>query len=327
MTAPASPFVGRVLSVIARYEGGMPAACDAMGIRAQDLDALANGFQASPVVLDAICEWIDAREGLSQQEREDYERLRTAARQVTTITPSHTSVGRQPDSLAPKPRRRVPVVYAFAAGTVAIVIIVVATVLLTIALVRPRNANANGDAPPSRAVVNSSSSPSEAAAESSTATSRDTETPVATPSLTPTPISANVHVLYQDVTLDIPPMSWTESTGITLSPIPSVSPATGIESTGDLVYDNLQNPPWSGDELADIGTQVPSYSRCEQLINRDPIDLTTQNLYQGHGYCLQVANDEIGFVRIVSIAPGDGNGGSGEITLVVTLWQSQSAGS
>ncbi len=140
-----------------------------------------------------------------------------------------------------------------------------------------------------------------------------------------TPAPGNVNTVYVNARLRIPAMTGSDSAGINLSSPPRVSLSYNYdESTGDLVYDpGLDDPPWaSGDPIADLGSQAPSYSACRQAIISHPMDTNAQNLFHGHGYCLAVSQGEIAYVRITSISPGDGTN-SGPVTLTTTLWQSE----
>jgi len=139
-----------------------------------------------------------------------------------------------------------------------------------------------------------------------------------------TPGPGNVNTVYVNARLRIPEMSDSDSAGISLvASRPKVSVEYG-ESTGDLVYDPADfDPPWvSSDPIADLGSQAPSYSTCRQAINSHPIDTNAQGLFHGHGYCLDVSQGEIAYVRITSISPGDGSN-SGPVMLTTTLWQSE----
>jgi hypothetical protein len=138
--------------------------------------------------------------------------------------------------------------------------------------------------------------------------------------------------VYQDVTLHISAMGPNESAGVTFTPPAGVTLNPGIGSDDDLEYfnsegvgDSTSTQSWdlgSGDALADIGTQNPSPTACNQLITTDPMDLSTQNFKQGQGYCIQIADGGIGYFRILSIAQSDENGDSGAVVLTLTLWQS-----
>ena len=145
MGVPASPFVGRLLSEIARHEGGMPAACAEMGVSPQDIDALASGRALSPVVLEAIYEWLGGRPALAREELKDYERLRASAPQAAPAIPSGSPAGQQ--ATAPRLRTsRRTLIAATTVTAVAIMIIVVITVVLTVVIIRPGSASTSAEA-------------------------------------------------------------------------------------------------------------------------------------------------------------------------------------
>jgi hypothetical protein len=137
-----------------------------------------------------------------------------------------------------------------------------------------------------------------------------------------TPATGNAHTVYENKKLSIPPMSGYDVADINLTPTAQVT-FDSVTGSGDLVYYPPDSPPWdqSGDPIADLGAQVPSYTVCQQAIETHPMDLSAQNLFQSHGYCLAVNQGEIAYVRIVSLVPGNSNI-SGPVVLRVTLWQS-----
>ena len=181
MGIPASPFVGRLLSEIARHEGGMAAACAEMGVSPQDIDALANGRAPSPVVLEAIYDWLGGQSALSRDELEDYERLRASAPQAEVAIPSGSPAGQQ---ASPRltPSRRAPIV---AATVIAIMIIVVITAVLTVVIIRPGNANKTTEPTASPTAPPPSESPSAATASPSPTAASGKPTAPATASRSP----------------------------------------------------------------------------------------------------------------------------------------------
>jgi len=104
MSVPASPFAGRLLSEIARCDGGLPAACAEMGITPQDIDAIAGGRMTSPLVLTVAYEWLAARVALEPGERDDYNRLReqTARHAIAAAAGSSAAACRMAPASAPR---------------------------------------------------------------------------------------------------------------------------------------------------------------------------------------------------------------------------------
>src|ERR1700678_3818149 len=174
MGVPASPFAGRLLSEIARHEGGMPAACAEMGVSPQDIDALASGRAPSRVVLEAMCEWLGGRQALMRDELEDYERLRDSTRQAAVAIPPAAPGGQQATVSRIGPSRRTLI----AAATATAVMVIAITVALTVVITRPGSANTSTEATSPPTVPSPSGSPSAAGASASpTATSTKTAAP------------------------------------------------------------------------------------------------------------------------------------------------------
>ena len=327
--ANANPLVRRLLDEISKLEGAMPEACEAMGVSPEDIARLANGQRVSREALEAIRAWLDQRVVLSGQEQDDYDRLRAAANQTLAVVLSNPAASKSISTAITKARPRELVAYAVAA--LAVVLLVGVTIGVVVA--RP------GSAAPNAASETLSSPSSPSSAEEGTASptpaNASTTSPAAASSAPPSatePTTGGTRAVYQDVTLHIPAMGSNESAGVTFTPPAGVTLNPGIGSDDDLEYFNLEGvgdststQSWdlgSGDTLADIGTQSPSPTACKQLITTDPMDLSTQNLEQGQGYCIQIADEGIGYFRILSIAQSDENGDSGAVVLTLTLWQS-----
>ncbi len=328
----ANPLVRRLLDEISKLEGAMPEACKAIGVSPEDIARLANGQRISGEALEAIREWLDQRVGLSRQEQDDYDRLRAAAKQTLAVVLSNPTVSKSISTAIAKASPRELIAYAVAAF--AVVLLVGVTIGVVVA--RPGSAAPNAASETlSSAAPPSPPSSTEEGAASPTPAHAGTTSPTAASSAPPSataPTTGGVQAVYQDVTLHIPAMGPNESAGVTLAPPAEVTLNPGAGSDDDLEYfnsegvgDNTSTQSWylgSGDRLADMGTQSPSPTACKQLITTDPADLSTQNLEQGQGYCIQIADGGIGYFRILSMAQGDGNGDSGAVALTLTLWQS-----
>jgi hypothetical protein len=325
--AIASPFARRLLAEISKLEGAMPEACNAIGVNPEDIARLANGQRVSREALEAIRAWLDQRVVLSQQEQEDYDRLRAAANQTRAVILSNRAVRTSISTATTKASRRELVAYAVAA----LAVVLLVGVIIGVVVARPGSA-----APNAASKTLSSASPISSAEEgtaSPTPAKASTASPAATSSAQPSataPATGSGQAVYQNVTLHIPAMGPDEGAGVSFTPPAQVilDPGPGSD---DLEYFNSENgfadsytPTWglsSGDTLADIGTQSPSPAACKQLIATDPMDLSTQNFEQGQGYCIQISDGGIGYFRVLSLAQSDGND-SGAVTLSLTLWQS-----
>lgn len=329
--ADANLLVRRLLDEISKLEGAMPEACEAMGVRPEDVAGLANGQRVSREALEAIREWLDQRVVLSRQEQDDYDRLRAAAKHTLAVVLSNPAVSKNISNAIVKATPRELVAYAVA------VLAVVLLVGVTIGVVVAQSGNAapnaasgtfrsaNPPSPPSSAEAGKAS-PTPAPASTTSPTAAASASPSAT-----APATGGAQAVYQDVALHIPAMAPDESVGVTFAPLAGVTLNPGMNTDYELEYFNLQDGDgtptrsWdlgSGDSLADIGTQSPSLTACKQSIATDPTDLSTQNLEQGQGYCIKLADGGIGYFDILSMAQSDGNGDSGAVALTLTLWQS-----
>ena len=306
----------------------MPEACKAMGVKPEDIARLANGQRVSREALEAIREWLDQRVVLSQQEQEDYDRLRAAANQALPVILSNPVIRKSISTARTKGSPRELVAY----GVAALAVVLLVGVIIGVVVARPGSAAQN--AAPKTASSASPLSPAEKGTASPTPAKASTASPPATSSALPSataPTPGGVQAVYQDVTLHIPAMGPNESAGVTFTPPAEVTLNPGFGSDDDLEYFNLEDeddnnytPTWdlgSGDTLAGIGTQSPSPAACRQLITTGPMDLSTQNFEQGQGYCIQISDGGIGYFRILSMAQSDGND-SGAVVLTLTLWQS-----
>jgi hypothetical protein len=56
------------------------------------------------------------------------------------------------------------------------------------------------------------------------------------------------------------------------------------------------------------------------MINLHPLNLSTQNLVRGQGYCLDLGKGRIAYIMFTSPMPA-GDSGSGTVTLLATMWQ------
>lgn len=330
--ANTNPLVRRLLEEISKLEGAMPEACKAMGVSPEDIARLANGQRVSREALEAIREWLDQRVVLSRQEQDDYDRLRAAANQTLAVVLSNSPVSKSISTAIAKASPRELISYAVAA----LAVVLLVGVIIGVVVARPRSAVPNA-APgtSSSAAPPSPSSSTEDGTASPTPANASTTSPAAASSAPPNataPATGGVQAVYQDVTLHVPAMGPNESAGVTFTPPAGVTLNPGIGSDDDLEYfnteevgDSTSTQSWdlgSADTLADIGTQSPSPTVCKQLITKDPMDLSTQNLEQGQEYCIQIADGGIGYFRILSMPQSGGNGDSGAVALTLTLWQS-----
>jgi hypothetical protein len=136
---------------------------------------------------------------------------------------------------------------------------------------------------------------------------------------------------YSGVTLTIPSLS--SNQGQTASVdllIPRVSVIGDVKET-DMSL-------WSGgtwntnNQLAELGTQAPSYSACMAALNKYPMDLSTQTFQQGHGYCMQLTSDnepnDVVYIKFTELAPilNAGNGGTSQVIMQVTRWNGMAPG-
>jgi hypothetical protein len=327
--ANTDPLVRRLLDEISKLEGAIPQACKAMGVSPEDIARLANGQRVSREALEAIRAWLDQRVVLSRQEQDDYDRLWAAANQTLAVVLSNPAVSKSISTAIAKASRRELVAYAVAA----LAVVLLVGVIIGVVVARPGSA-----AQKAASETTSSAAPSSSAQDgtaSPTPTNASATSPAAASSAPPSataPTTGGTQAVYQDVTLHIPAMGPNENAGVTFTPPAEVTLNPGIGSDDDLDYFNLEGvgdssstQSWdlgSGDTLADIGTQNPSPTACKQLITTDPMDLSTQNLEQGQGYCIQIADGGIGYFRISSMAQNDGNADSGAVVLKLTLWQS-----
>jgi hypothetical protein len=76
----------------------------------------------------------------------------------------------------------------------------------------------------------------------------------------------------------------------------------------------------TGVAITDLKAEPPSFSACQQALDGNAMNLETQDIIQGHGYCLTAQNGDTAYVFIDSLPPLDG-GDSGPFTISVTLWQ------
>jgi hypothetical protein len=330
--ANANPLVRRLLDEVSKLEGAIPEACKTMGVKPEDIARLANGQPVSREVLEAIWAWLDQRVILSRQERDDYDRLRTAAKQTLAVVLSNPTVRRSISTALAKASSRELVAYAIA------VLAVVLLIGVSIGVVVAKPGGAVQNAAPetlSSAAPRSPFSSTEEATAAPTPAKTSITSPAATSSAPPSATAATTggtQAVYQAVTLHIPAMGSNESAGVTFTPPAAVTLNPSLGSDDDLEYFNSEDVgnnnytrSWylgSGDILADMGTQSPSPAACKQLITADPMDLSTQNFEQGQGYCIQIADGGIGYFRIVSMEQSGENGDSGAVALTLTLWQS-----
>jgi hypothetical protein len=321
-------LIRRLLNEISKLDGGIPEASGAMGVSPDDITKLANGRQLSREALEAIRSWLDERVILSQPEKDDYDRLWTAARQTLAVVLSSPAARNRISSAISKVSYRELVSYTVALLAVALVV----GIIIGVVLVHPTSA-APTAAPSATLPTTPPAGPSSAGegASSWTATADPvpTTTPTATPSTALTPDPGGAPVVYQDIKIHIPAMAQNESAGVTFAP-PAVDLNTG--SDDDLEYFNTENADnynstqsWNlgdGDSLASIGTRTASAAACRHLLTTDPMDLNTKNLEQGQGYCIQIADGRIGYFKVLFMAQGNENGNSGPVVLALTLWQS-----
>lgn len=314
MGVPASPFAGRLLSEIARHEGGMPAACAEMGVSPQDIDALASGRAPSRVVLEAMCEWLGGRQALMRDELEDYERLRDSTRQAAVAIPPAAPGGQQATVSRIGPSRRTLIAAATATAVIAI------TVVLTVVITRPGSANTSTEATSPPTVTSPSGSPSAAGASASpTATSTKTAAP-ATATGSPTPsssaISGKLIGSYNNFQL---PCDYTMVFGSGGAPQPVAwQPSLTnydlyTECAGDGMVAGSNTFVTSTGEVA-LLTGAPTYANCAADTdlggNLNSLIRGNTICYQGHGM--------LAAATIVAFGSG---GGNDYAELDVQVWQ------
>lgn len=307
MSVPASPFAGRLLSEIARCDGGLPAACAEMGITPQDIDAIAGGRMTSPLVLTVAYEWLAARVALEPGERDDYNRLREqTARHAIAAAAGGLPGGGQPSSQPVPPRLpgRAPIVRV-ATAAVVIVLIVVVTVVLTIMIVHPGG---------SRTAADSSHPPADPSASAAPVGATSPPALPVPPSPSPSDGGAGnpgpgLIASYYNYKLPC-------GDGITIGPGGPPAPQSGLG--GDLGYDCAGTGTWyggSGDELG-LLTGQPTYSNCAK---DTVVGGSLSSVTQGDTICVQGT----GTIALVTLVGSGSTGGIDYVTLDVRVWRNQ----
>lgn len=319
MGVPAGPFAGRLLSEIARHEGGMPSACAEMGVSAQDIEALAHGHAPSRVVLEAMYEWLGGQSALMENELEDYERLRDSTRQAAVAIPTGPSGapgGRQKPAHMLGTNRRALI----AVITAAVVAIVATTVTVTVVVTRPgsSNASSNSEASPSPSATSPPESPSPDAASGSPTASQSSATPASassSPAAAPSAASGKLIGSYDNFELAC---GYTLTFGKGGSP----QPVDGANVANyDFENNCLSDPENSSSNEFDTTTGEvallsgsPSYASCagDTDLGSSVVNLTPGNTvcFQGHGV--------LAATTITSFGSG---GGNDYAKLNVRVWQ------
>lgn len=142
----------------------------------------------------------------------------------------------------------------------------------------------------------------------------------ASPSLSASPGPDGSTAVYSGVALTIPPLSGNDQAFVDLL-IPEVA-VTGDVPEEDLIVGTGgwgSNPP-----VADLGTAAPSYSACLAALNASPMDLSTQNFVQGHGYCFRLPTDDqgnpIAYVMFTLLTPDPNTGQTNKVEMQATMW-------
>jgi hypothetical protein len=125
MAEPARPFIGAVLTEIAKLDGGIPAAAAEMQISPKAITALANGGELSADELAAIHAWLRQRVALNAQTNADYQELLVAnsRRNRARVEPVPQADTRA-RSLAGLGTRQLVVVVAFVVVAIAVTAVV-----------------------------------------------------------------------------------------------------------------------------------------------------------------------------------------------------------
>lgn len=305
MSVPASPFAGRLLSEIARSDGGLPAACAEMGVTPQDIDAIAGGRMTSALILAAAYEWLDARVALEPGERDDYDRLRAEAiRHPVAAAAGGLPDGGQsiPPPAPPRPGGRTRILGTATAAVVIVILIVVGTVLLTVMIVLPGR---------SRTTAGSGSPPTNP--PTSLAPVGETSPPAPLVSPSPSPATSD---------------SWTGSGGAGLIAsydnykLPcgdgiAIGPGGPPAPTGnDLSVDCSGDWSGNGNQSDQLGllTGQPTYASCAK---DTVVGSSLTSVAQGDTICVQ-GNGTIALATLV----GSGSaGGISYVTLDVRVWR------
>ena len=190
------------------------------------------------------------------------------------------------------------------------------------------------------AIAAASPSPSTSSAEPRTSGASSSPVKTASPGTTsPAPSNSTVlspnpsigaAVIYSPTYLTIPPLSTGDNGYVDLR-IPDVSTGNIPETDLALASDGTWTS-YNGVKVAALGTSAASFSSCQALLNRSPMNLETQTFAQGQGYCVQLppTNSEtnpIAYMKFAMLTSDNGGTGTSEVRLVATLWNGPASGS
>jgi hypothetical protein len=301
-----------------RLDGGLPAACMEMGVSPQDIDAIANGHVPSPVVLNAIYQWLARRAALLPGEQGDYQRLLAAARQAVAVRSSGLPAEVRdaiPGTSIPPPKehRGARTAVAIAAGAV---VIVVVTVILTIVITRPGNRRAEANETPPSASPSAKELPSlpSLAASSSEASSpvlAVSDSPTAPPPSQPPMLIAS----YDNYEL---PCNADVQFGSGGPPQPVLHADQVLLYEGEDLVNSCGGDFLTGNGEVALLTGAPTYAGCAaDTVYGSQLQQVNQGdtvCFQGHG------------VLATATVVGTGNSGGIDYTVLnVRVWQDPQA--
>jgi len=320
MAEPARPFIGAVLTEIAKLDGGIPAAAAEMQISPQAINALANGGELSADELAAIHAWLRQRVALNAQTNADYQELlvtnsrRNRAR-VEPVPQADTPAR----SLAGLGTRQLVVVVAV------VVVAIVITAVVTTTLARPGNkADSGSGSKPS------ADQSSEAAARSSSSAT-PTASLAATPAASPTPAAqgsspqtpavnaagtfqtSNLSIAalidggsggpyYKDLSVD-PPVTTTNSSkgDVDVADIDNQGDVTLESSSGNGATIGM----WTGHGALD-------YAQCQRTA--EAAGVATIDIAPGQTVCVETSNGTVASLKLMS------TDGYYSATFTATVW-------
>jgi hypothetical protein len=307
MELPARPFIGRLLAEIAKLDGGVPAAAEAMGVDPRIISELANGDLPSPQELRAICAWLVQRTAMTRQEAEDYERLRaTSSRKGAELERAAPRGGVLPRTAS---RRYLPSLPQMAGGLVILVLAVVLSVLVTTTIVKAGNSGtaAGKTASPGAEPSPSATESGDAAATPSPASS---SAPASPPDMN---IFRSDHISIAEVDSNL---NGGGSYYKNLSVNPPVTTTNFDEGDVDVL---IGGSPPSLTMQADNGTSIgmwhqsvaPIYPQCLQAAEAGGVGQI--DISQGQIVCVETSSGAVAALKLMSISGFDSADFSGTI--------------
>jgi transcriptional regulator with XRE-family HTH domain len=306
---PEGPFIGRLLSEIARINGSVSDAADEIGVSIQVISSLERGEVPSAEDLQRIYSWLTGRATLTAQEDQDYKHIERASTRRKSKELERRLGGVLAKIPASQPSRSRNVIRSLALLFVG----VLAGIAIAYMTILSRGATKTAASDPQPSAARSSEEPASASPAASPTVSTASPTPSATsssglgpapggtpiPSATQAPWSGPISVpeeipYYEYKDLSQPPAPFTtqnQAQGDLNVSLNSLSPNLNALQQGP--DSSTVVAPWGGQ-------QPPTLAECKQDAQAQG-QASQPMLSDGDTFCIETGNGTFASLTLVSV--------------------------